>query len=124
MFELDNFLQISHIFTQVLFIAPRSDSTYEKIKSNIQEVLARRGAVLIITEEDNPDFKDIEYVFRVPSTLEYLFTILAVRTVVSEEIYFTQTHASIAGTTTSTSFHAHCQDAFFECGPSRKWSST
>ena len=40
--------------------------------------MARRGAVLIITEEDNPDFKDIEYVFRVPSTLEYLFPILAV----------------------------------------------
>ena len=80
MFDLEIFLQISQIFTQVLFIAPRSDSTYEKIKSNIQEVLARRGAVLIITEEDNPDFKDIEYVFRVPSTLEYLFPILAVRT--------------------------------------------
>ena len=78
MFDLEIFLQISQIFTQVLFIAPRSDSTYEKIKSNIQEVLARRGAVLIITEEDNPDFKDIEYVFRVPSTLEYLFPILAV----------------------------------------------
>lgn len=66
-------------FMPVLFIAPRSDATYSKIKANISEVLARKGAILIITEEDNPDFPHAEYVFPVPgSTAEWLFPILAV----------------------------------------------
>lgn len=34
----------------VVMIAPRSDSTYDKIKSNMQEVLARGGNVIVITE--------------------------------------------------------------------------
>ena len=75
MFDLEIFLQISQI-SYGTFIAPLSDSTYEKIKSNIQK-LARRGVVLIITRK-TIGFKDIEYVFRVLSTLEYLFPILAV----------------------------------------------
>jgi len=65
-------------FMPVLFIAPRSDATYQKIKANISEVLARKGSILVITEGDNEDFKDAEYVFPVPATLEWLFPILAV----------------------------------------------
>eukprot|EP00940_MAST-03C_sp_MAST-3C-sp2_P003594 g3594.t1 len=66
-------------FMPVLFIAPKSDATYEKIKANVQEVLARRGSILVITDSDNNDFdKDTEYIFRVPSTDEFLFPIYAV----------------------------------------------
>ena len=65
-------------FMPVLFIAPRSDATYDKIKSNVHEVLARKGSILVITEEGNSDFKDTEYVFELPKTEEFLFPILAV----------------------------------------------
>lgn len=65
-------------FMPVLFIAPKSDATYDKIKSNVQEVLARRGAILVITEYDNKDFdEDTEYVFRLPPTEEFIFPIYA-----------------------------------------------
>merc|ERR1719267_523656 len=54
-------------FMPVVFIAPKVDATYDKIKSNIEEVLARRGSIIVITEEDNHDFdKKAEYVFRIP----------------------------------------------------------
>ena len=50
------------------FIAPKSDATYRKIKANIEEVLARNGKIIVITEEGNDDFagrSGIEYVFHV-----------------------------------------------------------
>jgi glucosamine--fructose-6-phosphate aminotransferase (isomerizing) len=66
-------------FMPVVIIAPRSDSTYSKIKSNVQEVLARNGSVIIITEEDNHDFDgQVEAVLRVPPTEECFMPLLAV----------------------------------------------
>lgn len=66
-------------FMPVVFIAPKIDATYDKIKSNIEEVLARRGSIIVITEEDNHDFDGkAEYIFRVPSTLECFMPLLTV----------------------------------------------
>jgi len=66
-------------FMPVVFIAPKVDATYDKIKSNIEEVLARRGSIIVITEEDNHDFdKKAEYVFRVPKTMECFMPLLTV----------------------------------------------
>lgn len=65
-------------FMPVVVIAPRSDHCYEKIKSNIEEVKARSGATIGITEDGNHDLDDIcEYIIRVPETHEYLFPLLA-----------------------------------------------
>lgn len=66
-------------FMPVVVIAPRSDPCYEKIKSNIEEVRARSGSVIAITEDDNNELEDIcEYVIRVPSTHEYLMPLVSV----------------------------------------------
>ena len=65
----------------VLFIAPQSDMTYSKIKANIEEVLARKGSIIVITEEGNDDFagrEGVEYVFHVPRTEEWLSPLLNV----------------------------------------------
>merc|ERR1712070_378430 len=42
-------------FMPVVIIAPRGDPTYEKVLSNIEEVLARGGSVIAITEEGHHD---------------------------------------------------------------------
>merc|ERR1712087_884672 len=39
----------------VVFIAPKVDAIYNKIVTNVQ-VLARKGSVIVITEEGNKDF--------------------------------------------------------------------
>jgi len=66
-------------FMPVIIIAPRSDPTYEKIKANIEEVKARNGATIAITEQFNAELDEIcEYVIRVPTTHEYLMPILSV----------------------------------------------
>jgi glucosamine--fructose-6-phosphate aminotransferase (isomerizing) len=66
-------------FMPVVVIAPRSDATYEKLRSNIQEVLARRGSVIAITETDNNDLDDeCEYVIKVPKSSDFLSPILTV----------------------------------------------
>lgn len=66
-------------FMPVVFIAPRSDPTYAKIKANIEEVKARNGSTIVITEEYNTELDDLcEYVIRVPSTHEYLMPIVSV----------------------------------------------
>jgi len=63
----------------VVFIAPKADAIYDKIATNIQEVLARKGSVIVITEEGNNDFDDqVEYVFRIPKTAECFTPLLAV----------------------------------------------
>jgi len=65
-------------FMPVVVIAPRADPTYEKIKANIEEVKARSGATIAITEDGNQELDDIcEYVIRVPETHEYLFPLVA-----------------------------------------------
>lgn len=66
-------------FMPVVFIAPQSDPTYEKIKANIEEVRARRGAVIVITEDQNEELDALcEYVIHVPATHEWLMPLLAV----------------------------------------------
>ncbi|MDD2696604.1 MAG: glutamine--fructose-6-phosphate transaminase (isomerizing) [Candidatus Pacebacteria bacterium] len=56
-----------------------SDSVYEKMVSNIQEVKARRGKVLAIATQGNEDIKKIvDDVIYIPKTLEMLTPILSV----------------------------------------------
>jgi len=55
------------------------DSIYEKVKSNIMEVRARKGCVIVITDEGNHELDDIcEYVIHVPAISEPLSPILTV----------------------------------------------
>ena len=62
----------------VIFIALK-DSTYEKIVTNIEEVVARDGVVIAITEEDNNELDELcEYVIRIPATSEFLSPLLSV----------------------------------------------
>uniref|UniRef100_A0A7S0P2V0 glutamine--fructose-6-phosphate transaminase (isomerizing) n=1 Tax=Calcidiscus leptoporus TaxID=127549 RepID=A0A7S0P2V0_9EUKA len=66
-------------FMPVVIIAPRSDPNYSKLQSNIEEVLARGGSVIAITEEDNDELDSrCEYVIKVPRTEEFLMPLLAV----------------------------------------------
>ena len=65
-------------FMPVIFIAMK-DSTYDKVVSNIEEVAARDGAVIAITNADNHELDDLcEYVMRVPETMEFLSPLLTV----------------------------------------------
>lgn len=62
----------------VIFIALK-DSTYEKIVTNIEEVVARHGVVIAITEEDNTELDALcEYVIRIPAAAEFLSPLLSV----------------------------------------------
>lgn len=72
-------LALIDTFMPVVIIAPKVDATYDKIFANVQEVLARKGVVIIITEEDNHDFDNqVEYVFRIPKTSECFMPLLTV----------------------------------------------
>lgn len=63
-------------FMPVVFMALR-DRTYDKIISNIEEVAAREGAVIAITDEGNGELDRLcEYVLRVPKTEEFLSPLL------------------------------------------------
>ena len=65
-------------FMPVVFIAIR-DSTYDKVVSNIEEVVARNGYVIAITDEGNGELDDLcEHVIRIPKTLEFLSPLLTV----------------------------------------------
>ncbi|MEQ9105607.1 MAG: glutamine--fructose-6-phosphate transaminase (isomerizing) [Rhodothermales bacterium] len=65
-------------FMPVVFIALR-DSTYDKVVSNIQEVVARDGSVIAITDDENTELDEMcEYVIRIPKTLEFLSPLLTV----------------------------------------------
>lgn len=65
-------------FMPVVFIAIK-DSTYQKVLSNIEEVVAREGTVIAITDDDNGDLDRLcKHVIRIPSTLEYLSPLLTV----------------------------------------------
>ncbi len=56
-----------------------SDSIYEKMLSNIEEVRARRGPVLAIATEGNKDIgRSVDDVVYIPKTLEILTPMLAV----------------------------------------------
>jgi glucosamine--fructose-6-phosphate aminotransferase (isomerizing) len=65
-------------FMPVVFIATR-DATYEKVVSNIEEVVARQGSVIAITDEGNRDLDDLaEHVIEVPKTLDAFEPLLTV----------------------------------------------
>ena len=62
----------------VIFIALK-DRTYEKVVTNIEEVVARHGVVIAITDADNDELDNLcEYVIRIPAAQEFLSPILAV----------------------------------------------
>ena len=62
----------------VVFIAPR-DATYEKVISNIQEVVARKGRVIAIVSEGDEVVKDMaEFVIEIPHTVDSLVPLLSV----------------------------------------------
>ncbi|MFH1894817.1 MAG: glutamine--fructose-6-phosphate transaminase (isomerizing) [Patescibacteria group bacterium] len=68
---------ISEKFPSVCIVP--SDSVYEKMVSNIQEIKARRGKVIAIATEGNEEIKSlVDDVIYIPKTLEMLTPILAV----------------------------------------------
>ena len=65
-------------FMPVVFIATR-EATYEKVVSNIEEVAARGGSILAITDEGNRDLDRLaEAVIEVPKTLDAFEPLLTV----------------------------------------------
>ena len=67
-------------FMPVVLIAPKGDAVYDKIKSNLEEILARGGNVIVVTDEGNTDFDDgrCECVLKIPATDEWLGPLLTV----------------------------------------------
>ena len=66
-------------FMPVVMIAPSSDPTYSKTKANIEEVIARKGSVVLITEEGNHDLDDqCEFIIRIPHTEDWHMPVLTV----------------------------------------------
>ena len=66
-------------FMPVVIIAPKGDSTYDKIRSNIEEVSARGGSVIVVTEDGNAELDGkAEAVLHVPRTEEWLSPLLTV----------------------------------------------
>ena len=60
-------------FMPVVIMAPMTDPTYEKIKANMEEVAARDGCLVVVTDEGNDEFDDrAEYVIKVPECPEWL----------------------------------------------------
>ena len=65
-------------FMPVVFIAMR-DAIYEKVVSNIEEVAARGGQVIAITNEGNDELDGLcEYVIKVPDTVDSIEPLLTV----------------------------------------------
>ena len=65
-------------FMPVVFIATR-DAIYDKVVSTIEEVVARGGTVIAITNDDNDELDPLcEYVIRVPETTEGFEPLLTV----------------------------------------------
>lgn len=61
----------------VVVIATRN-SSYEKVKSNIQEVKARKGIVIAIVTEGDTDVKDMaDYTIEIPDTDELFLPLIA-----------------------------------------------
>ena len=62
----------------VVFIAIH-DSTYEKVVSNIEEVVARQGSVIAITDGEDEHLSSLcEHVIQIPKTHEFLSPLLTV----------------------------------------------
>jgi glutamine---fructose-6-phosphate transaminase (isomerizing) len=65
-------------FMPVVFIAMK-DSSYDKVISNIEEVVARQGSVIAITDEGDGELDRLcEYVIRIPRIKEFLSPLLTV----------------------------------------------
>lgn len=65
-------------FMPVVFIAIK-DSTYEKVVSNIEEVVAREGVVIVVTDAEEGELDHLcEHVIRIPKTHEMLSPLLTV----------------------------------------------
>jgi glucosamine--fructose-6-phosphate aminotransferase (isomerizing) len=65
-------------FMPVVFIALK-DSTYEKVVSNIEEVVARDGVVIVVTDAEEGELDHLcEHVIRIPKTHEMLSSLLTV----------------------------------------------
>ena len=63
----------------VIFIALKSDKLYEKIKANIEEVKARGGVLIIITNKENTDFDlSTEFIIKVPDISEHLSPLITI----------------------------------------------
>jgi glutamine---fructose-6-phosphate transaminase (isomerizing) len=61
----------------VVFIAPH-DSVFDKVVSNVQEVKARGGRVIVLTSREEPSLQGkIDYEFRIPETIDMLNPVLA-----------------------------------------------
>lgn len=52
-------------FMPVVIIAPKDDA-YPKVMSNIQEVIARNGCVIAVTDEGNTDLDHVDHVIHCP----------------------------------------------------------
>lgn len=67
-------------FMPVVCIAMKEDPIYDKIVSNIEEVRARKGIIILITNYDNDDFDGkCEIIIKIPTTIniyEPLLTVL------------------------------------------------
>ena len=62
----------------VVFLAPH-DKTFEKVVSNIQEVKARRGKVITVTNKVTKDLEKLsDYIIEVPTPHSWIFPILSV----------------------------------------------
>ena len=61
----------------VVFLAPH-DETFEKVFSNIQEVKARKGVIITVTDKRSDDLEKIsDYIIDVPTTHPKVFPLLA-----------------------------------------------
>ena len=59
----------------VVFIAP-NDASFSKVLSNIQEVKARNGIVIAITDRRSNELSNIsDYILEVPLTHQHIFPI-------------------------------------------------
>lgn len=65
-------------FMPVVMIANR-DAIYDKVVSNVEEIRARKGSIVAITDEGNNDLDRLcEKVFHVPHTVDFLMPLLTV----------------------------------------------
>ncbi|MDO8647354.1 MAG: glutamine--fructose-6-phosphate transaminase (isomerizing) [Candidatus Diapherotrites archaeon] len=63
----------------VVFVATQSASTFDKITSNMQEIKARGGRIITITDEENSSIKSLSnFLVLVPKTIEELSPIINV----------------------------------------------
>ena len=62
----------------VVFIAPQ-DRTYEKVLSNMEQVKARKGSIIVIATEGDKKIKKIaDWVISIPKVKSYLYPIMTV----------------------------------------------